>query len=229
MTDTSQIPLIQPSDFRLPSLHSRVFLFFILNHLHQFHEMVNGTKMKSFGPARRFNFMIDQTPCSALGGFIGAPLAAIILENAIASGGKDFHAFGTAGWLGNEEAPIGKTFQPTYGLDETGMIKDYAGRNSLIHFADTAPDTRQIGTVSVNSFYRLTPSNLNRYREQKIELIEMEATPLHFIATQKGATYQTSFVVSDSINKENSWQNGSLSTEFKEGLNNGLKQLPLLK
>lgn len=228
MTNSDQSPLILPADFKLPPLQSRVFLFFMLNHFYRFHEMMSGGKIKSFGPAKRFNFTFQQEACTALGGFIGAPLAAITLENAIASGGRTFHAFGTAGWVGVGETPIGQTVQPTFGLDETGIVKDYDGKEPLIHFTSPAPDKRQIGTVSVNSFYRLTPSNLLRYRQQKIDLIEMEAAPLSFIAAQKGASYQPVFVVSDGITPENTWKNGALSTEFNEGLIQSLTQFPML-
>lgn len=228
MTDNLNPSLIQPTDFRLPPLSPRVFLFFMLNHFHRFHEMVDGSKIKSYGPAKRFNFTFNQAPCSALGGFIGAPLAAIILENAIASGGKSFHAFGTAGWLGKQETPIGKMIQPTFGIDETGIVKDYDGIEKRIQFAPIVSDNKQIGTVSVNSFYRLTAAKLDQYRQQQIDLIEMESVPLQFIATQKGATYQPVFVISDGITSDNLWKNGSISSEFNDGLNQSLNQLPLL-
>ena len=223
--DPLEASLIKATAFKLPKLEPHLFLFFSLQHFFMFHEKVQGTKVKSYGPAKRFSFTHHDRSYSALGGFIGAPLATIIVENAMVSGGKFFHAFGTAGWLGSASENIGSVQVPALGFDETGMISDYCGLKSSTTFAQTASQKTDLSVVSVNSFYRLTLSNLKRYQGQQISLIDMEAAPLNYIITQNRAHFYPTFVISDFIDREQQWRNEFRSQAFSEGLQRGLDQL----
>ncbi len=217
--------IINPGDFRLVPLESNVILFFILRHFYMFHEMVKGSKIKSYGPAKRFSFAHEQGNFSVLGGFIGAPLAALILENAIASGGKHFQSFGTCGWIGEEAVELGSLHIPASGMDKTGMMADYGAEKPIteFHYPDKNPTCRKI--VSVNSFYRLTHDNLHNYRENQADLIDMEAAPLNYITLFRGGNYQPLFVVSDYVDPTLKWVEGTKTNSFLNGLERGLNRI----
>lgn len=217
--------LITPGQFKLPKLTEQVFLFFMKHHFLMFHTLVSGGKIGSYGPVQRFSFTHKSVECSALGGFIGAPLAVIIAENALVSGGKMFKSFGTAGYIGSGAVEIGDIHRPATGCDETGMIRDYGGQSALTSFNYQGLQPTCNGVVSVNSFYRLMPANLARYRQQKIDIIDMEAAPLNFVITGKGASFQPLFVISDKIAPDLSWHYENRSERLKAGLEQGLSQL----
>jgi hypothetical protein len=141
------------------------------------------------------------------------------------SGGKAFKSFGTAGYIGTGKIDIGEVHRPATGWDETGMIRDYGGQDKLtaFNYPDLHPTCR--GIVSVNSFYRLTPDNLARYRRQEIDIIDMEAAPLNHVITGKGATFQPLFVISDKINPDLSWHYQNKSERLDTGIEIGLHQL----
>ncbi len=219
--------IITPKHFKMPELQETVFLFFIQQHFFLFHDLVNGGKIKSYGPAKRFSFSHKGSDCSALGGFIGAPLAVIIAENAITSGAKHIKAFGTAGCIGSQTIEVGEVHRPMAGLDETGIIKDYEGTDSLtkFHYEGKLPSCRNI--VSVNSFYRLTEGKLDQYRVQNIDIIDMEAVALNYVTKIQGATFEPLFVISDKVNPDLSWQYEYKSKRLLSGIESGLQQLIL--
>ncbi len=217
--------LINPSMFKLPTLEKNGILFFILQHFYMFHKLVGGSKIKSYGPAKRFWFEKDGKKITVLGGMIGAPLAVIIAENAMASGMKTLKSFGTAGWVGSEDRAIGSLVNPVKGKDETGMIKDYAGQSNNTTF-DCRPEISVCkNIVTVNSFFRLTVDKVKQYRKEQIEIIDMEAVPLNHVVTCSGRTYQPLFVISDKVDKDFNWKNGSKSDQFFKGLEEGLNLL----
>ncbi|MBU2512225.1 hypothetical protein KJ966_12875 [bacterium] len=217
--------IINPDDFKLAPLEPNVILFFILRHFYMFHEIVKGSKIRSYGPAKRFSFTFQGSDYSALGGFIGAPLAAIILENAIVSGGKHFRAFGTAGWIGKETVELGSLHNPVSAMDKTGMMADYGAEKPLTEFrySDGKPTCRKI--VSVNSFYRLTPDKLEDYRAHQADVIDMEAAPLNHITLLRGGTYQPLFVISDYVDPALKWIEGTGTNSFSTGLEKGLNRI----
>lgn len=217
--------IITPSSFKLPPLHQHVILFFILNHFYLFRDLINGAKVKSYGSSKRFDFVHEGLEYSALGGFIGAPLAAIILENAIVSGAKHVKAFGSAGWIGQTSCEIGKLYYPAAALDKTGMMSDYGAEQPVtrLKYKNVKPSCRNI--VSVNSFYRLTKEKLAEYRAIEADLIDMEAAPLNYISQLRGVTYQPLFIVSDAVDPTFKWINGTKTDAFRSGLERGLLQL----
>lgn len=224
MNSQPQASIIQPSHFRLPLLEEDVFLFYSLQHFHLFHELVKGSTVKSYGPAKRFRFERNGRASAALGGFIGAPIAAIILENAIVSGGRFFRAFGTCGWVGANPIDPGCALVPVEGYDETGMMKDYGSQSGITNFK-SASENASGKIVSVNSFYRLTPDNVKRYRSLGIDMIDMEAAPLNHICLIRDVLFNPLFVVSDSVDPAGQWHNWSAQPEFKKAIDIGLQTL----
>ncbi|MCP4752458.1 MAG: nucleoside phosphorylase [Proteobacteria bacterium] len=218
-------PIIKPSMFNLPKLTEKIILFFSLRHFYLFRELVGGSKVKSFGPSKRFTWELNKVPVTAVGGMIGAPLAAIAVENAAASGGRRFFSFGSAGWIGENEREIGELTIPENGMDETGISENYGSDTIFTSFDRRHDVTPCSGIVSVNSFYRLTVEKVKAYRSRQVELIDMEASPLNYVVSCLDGTYCPLFIISDRVESGFQWQNGSESAAFERGLEKGLKLL----
>lgn len=218
--------LVSPKDFNLPQLSHTVVIFFNLQHLFMFKEIVQGGKIKTYGPSKRFTYEKNGQKVTALGGMIGAPLAVLNIENALYSGAKQFITFGSAGWLSATETAYGNLFSPTAAVDETGMAKDYGSSTTQIPISEAPGTVITCGKiVSINSFYRTTLKRVNEYRENGIDLIDMEAAPLHHIIPLLGGSVQSLFAVSDRFSKGSSWTNGMMTPEFKAGIEEGLNKI----
>ncbi|MBT4092197.1 MAG: hypothetical protein HOE30_27220 [Deltaproteobacteria bacterium] len=221
MTDS----IIQPDMFKLPGLTKEIVLFFNLQHFMFFHRRVIGSKIKSFGPAKRFHWENGPKKITALGGMIGAPLAVLIAEFAMASGAEVIYSFGSAGSTGEEQLEIGELISPLNGYDETGICADYEASNPVQKFTPYFDVKTCHAITSVNSFFRLTRPNINRYRASQIQLIEMEASPLNCVINRLGNRYHPLFVISDRVTPALEWENGGDTDEFKSGFELGLDLL----
>ena len=201
--------IISPKSYKLPDLNKNIVLFFNLEHFFQFREIVKGSKVKSYGPAKRFSFEKDRQPISVLGGMIGAPLSVMLIENSIVSGARNFISFGTAGFIGKNPAnEIGKLSTVTSGLDQTGIIADYQGEGLANDFKAIAGYHKLEKIVSVNSVYRLTLEKLESFRKAGADLIDMESCPLNFLINLHQGSYQALFLIIDQIDINNNWING---------------------
>lgn len=211
--------------FTLPGLTKKTVLFFNLRHFMLFHRKVNGSKIKSFGPAKRFQWENDSKKITALGGMIGAPLAVLVSEMAMASGAEVIYSYGSAGSVGAEPLEIGQLIFPLKGYDETGICNDYKAPEPIQKFASHFDVQSCEAITSVNSFFRLTKSNIDRYRKSNIQLIDMEAAPLNWVVNRLGNRYHPLFVVSDRVTSALEWENGGDSDGFKTGFELGLNLL----
>ena len=220
--------VIRPEMFKLPGLTREVVIFFNLGYFKLFHKRVNGSKIKNFGPARRFQWEGRSSKITALGGMIGAPLAALIVELAMASGAKVIYSYGSAGSVGDETNSIGDLVVPEIGFDETGICNDYSDKRPHQVFSPCFSVQTCRAITSVNSFFRLTRQNIRRYRESDIQLIDMEAAPLHSITTLQGNSFHPLFVVSDRVSPSFEWENGSDRKTFKQGLESGMEMIAQL-
>lgn len=220
--------IIQPSKFPLPKVAEHVVLFFSLQHLFQFREITGGSKIKSFGPAKRFDFVYEDKPVTALGGMIGAPHTVMNVEHAIHAGGRNFLSFGSAGWIGDEPRPIGDLVSPEIGLDTTGMTQDYEGNSSLSRFDPLPRIPRCNKVVTVNSVYRLTHERLDSYRHQQVDLIDMESAPLNYIVPKMGGSYRALFIISDRVEQNYQWSHGFDSINLNQGMKQAMKMIPSL-
>jgi len=217
--------IIQPAMMNLPALNENVTLIFSLSYFHMLHEMVKGSKIRSYGPCKRFSFETGGAPRDAIGGILGAPCAIIILESVVHSGGQHIVSFGSAGWVGKKNQEIGTLISPDLGVDETGICADYNSKKkeiSLLPFPGVETCSK---IVTVNSFYRLTEKNIKRYRTQEIDLIDMEATPLSCVSKILGVTFTPLFVVSDKVESDYSWNSGFNSPVLKKTVEVGLKKV----
>jgi purine-nucleoside phosphorylase len=214
--------IIQPQMFKLPGLTRDIVLFFNLQHFMTFHKRVNGTAIKSFGPAKRFQWQNGHRTLTALGGMIGAPLTILIIEMAMASGAETIYSYGSAGSTGAETLTIGELVTPENGYDETGICRDYGNSEPFQPIVPYFSVRTCRAITSVNSFFRLAPENVERYRKSGIQLIDMEAAPLNCVINKLGKTFRPLFVVSDRVSTTMEWENGGNSDSFKEGFESGL-------
>lgn len=215
--------IINPSDFSLPKINENVVLFFNLNHFFMFRDFCAPTKVKSFGPSKKYNFEGHGKSYTAIGGAIGAPLAVITLENAIESGGKHFFTFGTAGWL-PENKYRGLIIDHIYtACDQTGISKDYGYQSEIIAASNQINGGYQI--VSSNSFYQLTEYKVRKYRDQDISLIDMEFAPLLAVALLNKVNINPLFIISDIVDKDFVWKNLVQTPPFLNALNEGFTHL----
>ena len=217
--------LISPQSFNPPKTNHDVVLIYNLNYFFRFRELVNGTKVKSFGPSKRFSFGIDSKSVTVLGGLIGAPLAAIAVEQACAYEPKQFLAFGTAGWIGTQKVIVGDLFSPSFGIDYTGLAAEYGATSTKTKFHHLCKVSNCQGIASRNGFFSLDSKIIDQYRGEKIDLIDMEAAPLLFLTKLRKSQFQPLFVVSDVISKDNQWFNGTELPSFKTGIEKGMELL----
>lgn len=212
-----QNSLIQPKLFALGPLRRRLVLFANLEHLFLFKEVAQGGKIKSFGPAKRFHFERDGQEWSAVGGMIGAPLAMMTLEHCLVHEIEDVIFFGTAGWIGPEAQEPGTLLVPERGLDLTGTCEDY-GFDSNSVFANPCQLPSCRGLASRRHVYDLSLEKLKSLQECKIDLIDMEAVPLHNYLRQLGIPSRFFFLVSDQLIEGNQWISHHQSEAHREGL-----------
>jgi len=216
--------IIQPQDFQFPELEEILFLFFNLEHFYMFKNLVDGGKVRSFGPSRRFKFTWKGITAVAVGGVIGASLAVFILENAIFRGAKKIIAFGTVGWISLQNQKIGALVSPKQTIDQTGLSNSYhlSATNKMADW----PNVINCGTLlSINSIFCHTHSDIQNYRSQGIELLDMESAALNAIIPTLGGHFSLLCVISDRIEPDFIWTNGRDHKEFKLGLEKGLLEL----
>jgi hypothetical protein len=218
--------IITPSSFHLPTINEYVILFFNLQYLYQFKELIGDGKIKPFGPSRYFNFTSQGIKITAIGGLIGAPLAVLTVENAIQKGGRRFLSFGSAGWLADKPEEIGQVLMPRRGIDTTGISADYENEQTTMSFENYQKIKSCNAVVSVNSVYRLTPEKVIDFRSKKIDLIDMESAPLNQVILQLDGIYYPVFVISDRIEKDFTWSNGFANPLLQESIKTTLPILP---
>jgi uridine phosphorylase len=154
---------------------------------------------------------------AVVGGFgIGAPAAAMVLEELIALGVREFVSIGAAGCL-----------QPSYGFGEavvcTGAIRDegvshhYApaekfawpsetltGRlTQALAAGGTAP--RSGLTWTIDAPYRETLAEARSYQAEGVVCVEMEAAALFTVGRHRDVEVASAFVISDHLLAEDRW------------------------
>jgi len=220
--------IIRPSEFPLPTVEEHVILFFNLQHLFQFKELVQGSKIRSFGPSKRFSFTYNGVVITAIGGMISAPLAVMTVEHVLQAGGRKILSFGSAGWIAQEPRSIGTLITPNVGLDTTGMSLDYDVQSTVAPFKKFTGIATCEKIVSVNSVYRLSIAKVDEFRRDMVDMVDMESAALNQIIPSIGGEYRALFVISDRVESDYTWNNGFNSLALQQGVNQALGMLPTL-
>ncbi len=131
---------------------------------------------------------------------VGASLAAGLLEEAIAKGGRTFIACGGAGVL-NRDLTVGHLVVPTTAIRDEGTSYHYAPPAREAQASDVA--VRAIERVltrhtvpyllgktwTTDAFYRETPAKVALRRQEGCLTVEMEAAAFFAVAAFRGVTF----------------------------------------
>jgi uridine phosphorylase len=178
----------------------------------------------------RFHFSekeVSGVPCLA-GPFIGAPYAAILLENLVSSGAREILFLGWCGSI-SPDVKIGDIVIPDGAYIDEGTSLHYGGRSGEKVGASIRllEKTREVlaesgvpfhsGPVwTTDALYRETARAVAAYREKGGLAVEMECSALFSIAKFRKIDISGLLVVSDALTG-GAWNPGFRQDVFQEG------------
>ncbi len=141
---------------------------------------------------------------------VGAPAAAVMLEELIAWGVREFISMGLAGSL-REDVPPGSLVVCDGAFRDEGTSHHYIEENAAV-----GPDPALTGrleaalsaaglayfkgpTWTTDAIYRETPPEVRHFREEGALVVEMEAAALFAVAHYRGVPLASCFSVSDTL------------------------------
>jgi uridine phosphorylase len=141
---------------------------------------------------------------------IGAPVAAVILEEFAAIGVREFLSIGTAGGLQRDLAP-GDVVVCASAVRDEGVSHHYAA-----HDVQAEPDagltdaleqsiiaaglpSRRGASWTIDTPYRETAAEARHYQAEGVCCVEMEAAALFTVAAYRGVALASAFCISDSL------------------------------
>lgn len=165
---------------------------------------------------------------SLTGPFIGAPHAAMLLENLVCLG---INQVIFMGWCGSvsPEACIGDILVPTcafsdegtsrhYGLDDSAVCVEPATSLQTL-LSETCQDQglsfKQGPMWTTDAIYRETPEKIDFYRKTGALAVDMELSALCSVATFRGIDLAAVMVVSDEV-WTHTWKPGFGNKAFKQ-------------
>lgn len=174
--------------------------------------MPSSHQSAAWGP-RRLQSLQPQTRrqlAIAAGFGVGAPAAAVMLEELIAWGVRDFVSMGMAGSL-REDLPPGSIVLCDSAIRDEGTSYHY-----LPYDSDVFPDrtlTEKLAnelsaaglpfsrgaTWTTDAIYRETPAEVEYFRKKGALVVEMEAAALFAVAAHRNARIASCFSVSDTL------------------------------
>jgi uridine phosphorylase len=155
---------------------------------------------------------------------IGAPAAAIAVEELAARGTELFIGIGTAGAVG-ERLAAGDLVLCSGALRDEGTSYHYAPPEPFAfpdpgltaRLAEALPATARGPSWTTDAPYRETAEEIARYRAEGVLTVEMEASCLFTVARITGAAAAAAFVVSDVLHGEQ-WEPHFGSADVLHGL-----------
>ncbi|MEL7645452.1 MAG: nucleoside phosphorylase [Anaerolineaceae bacterium] len=131
---------------------------------------------------------------------VGAPLAAGLLDEAIALGGKDFIGCGGCGVL-DKSIAVGNLLVPTAAVRAEGTSYHYLppsrevlANPDALQALESTLRARGVAyqltkTWTTDAFYRETPAKVRKYRAEGCLAVEMEAAAFMAVARFRGARF----------------------------------------
>lgn len=155
---------------------------------------------------------------------VGAPLAAALLEEAIAFGCRKFIACGGAGVL-DRELTVGHIIIPIAAIRDEGTSYHYMpptrevhASGEAVHAIEQVLERRRIPYVvgrtwTCDAIYRETRGKIKKRREQGCLTVEMEAAGFFAVARYKGVHFGQLLYGGDDISGSD-WDNRGWDTQF---------------
>lgn len=176
-------------------------------------------------------YLLDETggKVAVAGNFgIGAPAAAVLLEELIGFGVKRFISVGTAGAL-QKNIRVGDLMVCGKAIRDEGTSYHYAKPSKYAYPSEKI--TKEIkaaleslgqgyftGTTwTIDAAYRETVAEVRRYQKEGVATVEMEASALFAVAGHRRAQLGAMFTISDSL-AELEWNPQFHSKETEKGL-----------
>lgn len=164
---------------------------------------------------------------SLAGPFIGAPYAAMLLENLIAWGARWIIFIGLCGGI-SQKVKIGDVVVPSSAWIDEGTSRHYTREwgtpavpsenvvaciGKSLHNAGLAHHEGSVWTT--DAVFRETPEKVKRYQGEGALAVEMETSALFTIARFRGIQLAAVHVVSDELSKM-IWKPGFRDDRFKK-------------
>ncbi|MGC8710431.1 MAG: nucleoside phosphorylase [Candidatus Micrarchaeia archaeon] len=155
---------------------------------------------------------------------MGAPLTAVVAEELIAIGVKEFLIMGTAGSLRND-LKIGSIVVCTKALRDEGVSHHYLPNGKYVEPSkDLTKRIEKIlkkkkvnfakgATWTIDAPYAETVQEVERYSREGISTVEMEAATLFAVAKRRKVKAAALFTISDILDKDN-WS-GIIEEEYR--------------
>jgi uridine phosphorylase len=147
---------------------------------------------------------------------IGAPAAAMVLEDLIAVGVRRILSIGIAGCL-QPDIDFGELVLCTAALRDGGVSHHYLPAARFAHPAPGLTDMLRVAlrerglsaregpTWTIDAVYRETIDEARAYQAEAIATVEMEAAALFAVAACRGVEVASAFVVSDHLLAAEQW------------------------
>lgn len=165
---------------------------------------------------------------AVVGGFgIGAPVAAIVLEELAAVGVRRFVSMGTAGSL-QRDCGIGDVVVCERAIRDEGVSHHYvpparyahadpALTDALAGALATRLDVARGSSWTIDTPFRETVAEARHYQAEGVLCVEMEAAALFSVAAHRGVAIASAFTISDSL-ADLVWDPQFHSAETERGL-----------
>jgi uridine phosphorylase len=155
---------------------------------------------------------------------IGAPHAAVFMEELIACGAREFINMGTAGGLFQtgvflcNKAVRDEGTSHHYLPDSVYVTPDESLTKRLAQSLDKSDISYQTGpTWTIDAPYRETKREVKHYKESGVKTVEMEAAALFSVAKVRGVKIAAAFVVSDVLGEK--WEPQFHKIDLRKTLN----------
>jgi len=159
---------------------------------------------------------------------IGAPAAAVMLEELVAAGSRSFVSVGTAGSLRSDIEP-GSLVVCDSALRDEGTSYHYLPGGSLVYPSEVLTAAlhgalarrgvaHRVGpSWTTDALYRETPEEVIQFRDAGALVVEMEAAALFAVARFRGVRIAACFSVSDTL-AELAWRPEFHAETTQDGL-----------
>lgn len=194
---------------------------------------IGAQEVTGFPPPWRSLHLIERPDCPTVGvvcGFgIGAPAAAMVMEELIALGARRFISMGTAGCL-QPGFEFGQAVLCTGAVRDEGVSHHYLASEKFSYPAPGLTDrlgdaleARGMGprrgkSWTVDAPFRETIVEAQSYQAEGIVTVEMEAAALFAVAQHRSVEVASAFVVSDHVLHDQEWRHAFRSTTVMSAL-----------